>query len=393
MTKTRIILITSKLNFLTAGGSVHDLDMKSEELVRRGYDARIMTAYSQSNKFGDRKPTYGVIEERFDSQTLWALQRSTADAMKRHENDTDVFYVEGQFGFGAGIYKLRGGKRPVICFCNVEVSSWLDLPDPTPSFKRRITRVLRRGYENTVGAWLMNQLDYFIFTAPTVKAKFASLNVRGEPHVILPDFVDAEGLRRRAGAYRESLQRTAENKPVLRILCSGRMIAEKGFDLVVKAVAELKNKDRIEVIMCGGGPEQESLIALAKQLGVDQRISFAGWVERDALLAEMVKADVFILPRWRPHLTSVVLLEAMGFGLPSIVPGGGGPAWLAGDAALNFEFENAKSLAEQLERLTNDPELRASLSRHALARMDEFSPEHMGGEMARIIDELAAHKA
>ncbi len=393
MTKPRIILLTSKLDFLTAGGSVHDLDTKSVELIRRGFDVRVMTAYSKSNKLGDKKLSYGIIEENIDSGSLIALQRSTAKTLKKYENDTDIFYVEGQFGFGAGIYKLLGGKRPVLCFCNVEVSPWLDLPDNTPTIARGIKRLLRRAYENTVGAWLMNRLDYFIFTSPTVKKKFSNSGVRGEPYIAIPDFVNCDEIKYRTGVPHEQLKRNPTQRKTINILCSGRMIAEKGFDLIIKAVSEIHDKSRINVTMCGDGPEKEQLVRLAKQYGVEKHFEFVGWVDRDTLLLELAKTDIFILPRWRKHLTSVLLIEAMGLGAPSIVPGGGGLEWLAGDAALTFRFDDSHDLSDKIERLINDPAMRAQLSLSALHRAEEFSPKLMGEKMEKIINELVASSA
>ena len=86
----------------------------------------------------------------------------------------------------------------------------------------------------------------------------------------------------------------------------------------------------------------------------------------------MKQADIYLLPRWGAYFTSAIsLVEAMVFGLPTIVPSGTGLAWSVGKSALTFEPENADDLARKIERLGEDAQLRKELSRQCYERLKE----------------------
>lgn len=59
-------------------------------------------------------------------------------------------------------------------------------------------------------------------------------------------------------------------------VCLGRMAREKGFDIVLRAVASLKN---FHLTFIGGGPELENLKALATELSLNDRVTFLGYIQ------------------------------------------------------------------------------------------------------------------
>ena len=75
-------------------------------------------------------------------------------------------------------------------------------------------------------------------------------------------------------------------------------------------------------------------------------------------------------------MTSLSLTEAMAFGLPSIVPGGGGLEFVAGKSALCFKLDDPDDLAEKIEKLGSDYGLRAELSRQCFIRLHEENMDY-----------------
>ena len=102
-----------------------------------------------------------------------------------------------------------------------------------------------------------------------------------------------------------------------------------------------------------------------------------GWVTRKQIFESFKRADIFILPRWRTDLTMMALMDALTFGIPSIVPKGGGMEWVAGKSALCFKDKDTDDLAEKIEKLGNDYNLREELSRNCYRRLadDEMNYE------------------
>jgi glycosyltransferase involved in cell wall biosynthesis len=115
-------------------------------------------------------------------------------------------------------------------------------------------------------------------------------------------------------------------------------------------------------------------------------------MSREQLYERYKEADVYIQVGWRPEGTSISLLYAMAFGLPSIVPRDTGLAWQAGDSALTVENGNHDELARAIERLGEDAALREKLSAACYGRMfsDELDHEKVIGAWAAMMEAVRA---
>ena len=104
------------------------------------------------------------------------------------------------------------------------------------------------------------------------------------------------------------------------VVSLGTLGAKKGHDVLVRAVAELGDA-QLEVI--GEGPEREQLESLARELGVSDRVRFAGALEHDAALAAVARANVFALACVQTadgdhDCLPVALMDAMSLGVPCV---------------------------------------------------------------------------
>ncbi len=112
----------------------------------------------------------------------------------------------------------------------------------------------------------------------------------------------------------------------LRVLFVGRMIALKGVDMLLAAVAQLIKQGRaVELTLVGDGPERANWQARATELGITAQTRFTGALNSAAVAAEMRACHVFCLPSVRES-GGAVLLEAMACARPVIAVGHGGPA-------------------------------------------------------------------
>lgn len=110
----------------------------------------------------------------------------------------------------------------------------------------------------------------------------------------------------------------------IRLLALGRLTYYKGFDTLIRAVAEVPNA---ELRIVGGGADRKVLSELVHALDSEKRILLLGQLSDEACAALYATADVFCLPsRERTEAFGVVLLEAMHHALPLLaarIPGSG----------------------------------------------------------------------
>lgn len=107
----------------------------------------------------------------------------------------------------------------------------------------------------------------------------------------------------------------AEYKKTL--LYVGSLIERKGVDLLLAAFALCKDKE-LKLLLVGDGPEKDNLFRQAKELGIDERVEFRGFLSGDELRECYAKAGAFVLPT-REDCFGLVLVEAMCAGLAIVV--------------------------------------------------------------------------
>ena len=124
--------------------------------------------------------------------------------------------------------------------------------------------------------------------------------------------------------------------------------------------------------MHGEGVERAALEALAARLGISERVRFQGRLPRfEDALALRKQHQVFCLPSDSEGF-GMVVIEAMGLGLPVVCTDLPVLREVAGDAAIYFRPGDATDLAVQLGRLLEDAGLRAELGRQGRARAAAF---------------------
>jgi glycosyltransferase involved in cell wall biosynthesis len=157
-----------------------------------------------------------------------------------------------------------------------------------------------------------------------------------------------------ATVAREELDTPAE-APLL--LALGRLHQAKAIDVLLQA---LTLETRPYLWMAGEGPLRAELEALARKLGVAERVRFLGWRnDRDALFGA---ADICVFPsRYEPHGT--VTMEAWSHRTPLVAAASAGPAAYLrdGEDGLLVPTDDAPALAAAIGRVIDEPGLAARL--------------------------------
>jgi len=149
-----------------------------------------------------------------------------------------------------------------------------------------------------------------------------------------------------------------------RIVTVGRLVARKGMDDIIRALASLP---AAELVIAGGpqacdlpgDPEAQRLRGVARDAGVGDRMDLRGAVRRDAIPALLRSADVVVCTPWYEPF-GIVPLEAMACAVPVVASSVGGllDTVVHGDTGLHVPPRDPPALAAALRRLLDDADLR-----------------------------------
>ena len=177
--------------------------------------------------------------------------------------------------------------------------------------------------------------------------------VRGVRVVELPENgVDLSRFSLRARTTRP------EGEPI-RFAFVGRLIALKAVDVLLAALAQMTEAGAPALEIFGDGEERAALERLTRELGLEKRVTFHGFLEQGEVARRLAEMDALVLPSLR-ECGGAVVLEAMAIGLPVIATRWGGPA--------DYLDETCGILVEPRERVEFTRDLRDAMS--ALARDD-----------------------
>jgi len=165
-----------------------------------------------------------------------------------------------------------------------------------------------------------------------------------------------------------------QNKDVPVVIAMGRLAPQKGFDLLVRAVAKISKKRNVRLIILGEGGEKDNLLKIAKENGLSYHIKIVSFQKNPyALLA---KSDVFALSSRFEGMPNA-LIEALACGLPVVATDCvSGPKEIIGAEdtyGLLVKTEDVDALVHGIEQILNDETLRELYRKKALIRAEDFS--------------------
>ena len=215
-----------------------------------------------------------------------------------------------------------------------------------------------------------------------------------EKITVLTPGVDTERFSPDAGPGRV-MEKLGIKKEAEVLLTVARLAERKGHDRVIEALAELSGeRPELVYVIVGEGPTRERLRKLAGDLGVSDRVYFAGEVRDDELVHFYNACDVFImLPRHIEEAGDVegfgtAFIEAGACGKPVIAGKSGGVAEAVsdGETGILVDPEDTAGIKEAVIRLLGDNEFAAELGRNGLKRArEDFSWDERARELEKYI--------
>jgi len=164
----------------------------------------------------------------------------------------------------------------------------------------------------------------------------------------------------------------------------GRFVAKKGFDVLVEALARLRDGGtEFRAIIAGDGEEAAALKRLARERGLEEVVEFPGWQSDVAAFFQAI--GIFCLPS-RHEPFGIVVLEAMAQALPVIATDSEGPVEILrdGEDGIIVPKDDPAALAGAIARLLAD---RAAARDIALRGYDKVRERYSPARLSRQLDE------
>ncbi|HEV3228465.1 MAG TPA: glycosyltransferase family 4 protein [Solirubrobacteraceae bacterium] len=246
-----------------------------------------------------------------------------------------------------------------------------------------------QSYIDGVERWMANRAERVITCSHYMRAHVSDIYGLEEARVsVIPNGIDPldlqpvddlDTLRRRFAAPDERL-----------VLLVGRLVYEKGFQLALEALPGLIERvGGVRFLVAGSGTHEAQLRAQATELGLDEHGTFLGWIGDDVLHSLYRIADLCVVPSiYEPF--GLVALEAMASGCPCIVADTGGLREVVphDEVGLRFRARDSQSLAQMVERVLTDTELRDRLVAEASEHVLRFDWADVAARTADVYGEL-----
>jgi glycosyltransferase involved in cell wall biosynthesis len=224
-----------------------------------------------------------------------------------------------------------------------------------------------------------DKVDAVICPTRFAEEKLQSYGLHASSYVVSngvpPDVAEAMAARPTARAARPDDDRFF-------ILAVGRLAAEKRQDLIIEAVKRSRHKDKIRLVLSGGGPKEAELRALAQSLPNGAEI---GFLPRETLLDYFSSADLFIHAS-EVELEGMSVLESMSSGLPALIADA--PESAARAFALNDDFlfpsGDVEALRAKIDALIEDREKLTAARQPYRDRARQFDFTASVGRMVEI---------
>jgi glycosyltransferase involved in cell wall biosynthesis len=303
--------------------------------ARRGYESEVLRSWQRARP----------------GRTPLVVPRGLRAALRRADPGCVVSWEFGPATWRALAW-CRARRRPLVIFS--ELTPWSD-PELSPLQRR-------------IHALLAPRVAGFVVASSQGVTRLRRLGVDPARVQVSLQSADLEPLLR--------LERGGRADGPVRVLTVGRLVPDKNLGVLLEALAEAGfGPGEAELIVCGSGPLESDLRALAERLGVPAR--FTGYVAPAELPAIYAEADVLALvSTYEPF--GVTMREGAAAGLPLLCTrraGAAGDIAVEGENALLIDPSSRPEIVSALRRLVREPALRERLAAGSHAVTARHPPE------------------
>lgn len=168
--------------------------------------------------------------------------------------------------------------------------------------------------------------------------------------------------------------------PTVRLVTVARLDPGKGIDLVVEAIARLRDRERVRYTIVGEGPHRPALEALVARHSLTEVVRLVGSRDEAGVVAALHEADLALLTSVGTFETTAIFVrEAMATGLPAIMSDVGDARAMIDEGVEGFVVPpgDVQALAARIAWFCENPTARSAMGRAARTRAERhFGAEH-----------------
>jgi len=381
---------------MKAGGVSRKVKVISNFLYRKGYTPSLMFSSNiKKNLFfkeeftsSNRKLMENVITTRSQLLFFWPNYKLYGFLMKKYVKDFEICHQIGASCFEATPF-LKANKKYICWVGTTFRDEWRTIAK-LGDLRNPLSWLFR--FSNNLSLPLLTSLEKKIYknaiiinpdstrTAEIIKKEFG---INEEKIRIIPPPTDFS-----------KLNKNNEVKIKLDfdyILFVGRLDKRKNLEVLLKAFKNLnKNLTQLKLVILGDGPEKINLEEETRKMGIAKDVIFTGFQPDDVKVDYLKQAKVFVLSSAQEGF-GIVLVEALGVGVPVVSTDCGGPSDIVEDGKNGYltKVGDHKELAERIHELLIDENLRKEFGIYGKRSvMKKFSIEKIGKKFLEEYKEI-----
>ncbi len=235
-----------------------------------------------------------------------------------------------------------------------------------------------------VQKWIWKNLDHMFPISPGIKEEMIDVyHCSKEKVTLLPNSVDLPCVKKGMSEPQNEI-----NSNVFSIISVGRLVYQKGYDILLDAIKLVSEKQEIQLIILGKGPERDSILKSIKRLRLEKVVKLLGFAPNPWSM--IASSDLFVLPS-RYEGFGNVLLEAMVCKTPIISTRAPyGPEYILDNGKYGdlVDVENPKALADAINNSIMNIKMKKVRAEEAFSRALEFDASLLSRDFVDNLEKI-----
>jgi 1,2-diacylglycerol 3-alpha-glucosyltransferase len=324
-------------------------------MVHRGHSVLVVTASDLGDRYAAVDQGVQLMRVNATRNPFWEeglIPYASRGEMREivEEFQPDVIHVHDAALLAVQTLRLDGDvKAPVMATCYY-----------VPRFA---TRFVPEGQTRSVlellawaySIWLFEQFDHVVFATEAHRGFFADQGLQVRTSII-SNGIDVKRYRPLAGALEGVAERYGlPARP--RILFVGRLMRDKEIDVLIRAMAMVREERDAHLLIAGRGDDREALGELVSELGLERVVRFLGFFPEEDMPGLYREVDLFAITS-RCEVQSLPVLQAVATGLPVVAADAVALPELVGDRVNGYLVPpgGVEETARAILAVLNDPE-------------------------------------
>lgn len=364
-------------------GVVSSIRLFADALERQGHEVYIFAPTPRQAGDGPRVVRVPSVPFAFQPEMRLASLYSQHAYRLAHRANLDVIHSHDPFAIGLfGLAVAKRFRLPYVHTYHTLYPEYVHYVWET-RFTRAMAERLSRDF--------CDQCDLVLAPSTKIERALADWGVTA-PVVKLPTGVDAQRFgSTSADAVAGFRARFGIPEGDRLLIFVGRLGLEKNVDLLIEAMAHVATPGA-RLLLVGDGPYRPELEAHIARLGLKERVTFTGYLQRDDVAAAYAASEAFFFAS-TSETQGLVVAEAMASGLPVVAVNDLAIADAVEDGVNGFlASERAEDLAAAADHVLGDPGMRERMGAESVRRADDLCIDLMAERLAGLYVDVIAGK-